>query len=373
MSILGLEKIVSVIECFSICGEIKDIEPFGSGHINDTYKLTMHEPATTSYLLQKINGHIFQDVDGLMRNILLVTQHLKGQLQGQVEDVNKYSLTVIPCKNGTLYHQDAAGDFWRIFILLEDTVCYDRVGSAAQAYSAGQAFGRFQKQLSSLEADKLLEVLPNFHNIAFRMANLRAAMAVNADNRLLDVEDLLFAIFEREKAMSKINDMASSGLLPLRVIHNDTKFNNVLLDLTGQVQCVVDLDTVMPGYVAYDFGDAIRSIINMGAEDEVDLSKVQLEVSFFKAYTEGYLLEARDFLTKMELESLWEGVLLLPYLQTVRFLTDYLNGDVYYKVHYPNHNLVRTRAQFTLLLQLEKRAELLQEILRSTYANSLYL
>lgn len=358
-------KLKDVVSQFEINGEIERIEKFGSGHINDTFSVQIVD-SDTAYLLQMINHHIFPDIDGLMRNIQLVTDHLKFVLSEVVNEVEKHTLTIIPCKDGKTYHQDAGGNYWRIFLLLDDVKSYDIVETYQQAYSGGRAFGQFQKQLSNLDARKIVEVIPNFHNIDFRLLNLKTAIAHNSANRVEEVQDLLAYIWSREERMRTILRMSEQGELPLRITHNDTKFNNVLLDKNDEVQCVIDLDTVMPGYVAYDFGDAIRTIINSAAEDEKDLSKVVLNIPLYQAYTEGYLFEARDFLTEKEIESLFYGVLLLPYMQAVRFLTDYLEGDKYYKIHYIDHNLVRTRAQIKLVQELEAHEEELKGILRNS-------
>lgn len=364
MSLLQEELIEGIAKQFDIEGDVVSVERFGSGHINDTFKVEVKSQHNTSYLLQRINHHIFKDVDGLMNNISLVTNHLKSTLDGIVDDVDKYTLTIVPTKEQQLYFRSADGDFWRIFILLEGTKSYDILETPKQAYSGGQAFGRFQKQLATLDANKLVEILPNFHNIDFRMNNLRAAIAANTAGRVAEVGEILDYIFVREKKMRRVLKLAENRQLPLRITHNDTKFNNVLLDQNDNVQCVIDLDTVMPGYVAYDFGDAIRTIINSAAEDEPDVSNIKLNIPLFEAYAEGYISEAKDFLTDSEIESLMYGVLLLPYMQAVRFLTDYLEGDSYYKIQYENHNLVRTNAQLKLVDELEKHEGLLTDILR---------
>ena len=370
MSLVNTEEAIKVIaDQFDIDGKILDIRRFGSGHINDTFKLTVDSPRKISYLLQKVNHYIFKDIDGLMNNIYLVTNHLKEVLKETVGDVDKHTLTIVPTRGGHLYYITTEGEYWRVFILLEDTKSNDIVETTKQAYSGGQAFGKFQKQLATLDATKLVEILPNFHNIDFRLGNLRKAIADNKAGRVQEVEDILTYIFEREDKMRRIIELANNGQLPLRITHNDTKFNNVLLDQEDNVQCVIDLDTVMPGYVAYDFGDAIRTIINSAAEDEQDLSKVVLNIPLFQAYTEGYLSEAKDFLTDTEIDSLMYGALLLPYMQAVRFLTDYLEGDTYYKIHYPDHNLVRTKAQLKLVEELESHEEELTGILNKSLVN----
>lgn len=364
MSIYDFNKIIGIAEQFDLNSVITDAERFGSGHINDTFKLATGNSGEKSYLLQRVNHDIFKDIPSLMNNIHLVTTHLKNQFRANgISDIDKHTLTIISTKNNKLYYQDEEGSYWRLFILLADTKSYDIVETAKQAYSGGLAFGQFQKQLSDLDATQLVEILPNFHNIDFRIQNLKEAISTNKANRVENVQDLLHYIFERESKMRRILDLADNGELPLRITHNDTKFNNVLLDQNDNVQCVIDLDTVMPGYIAYDFGDAIRTIINSAAEDEKNLEKIVLNIPLFKAYAEGYLSEAKEFLTDKEIESLMYGVLLLPYMQAVRFLTDYIDGDTYYKVYYPDHNLIRAKAQFKLVDELEKHEEELKNIL----------
>ncbi|MFD2969079.1 phosphotransferase enzyme family protein [Sphingobacterium bambusae] len=360
--------IIDSVSHFDIDGDVISVERFGSGHINDTFCVKTDGLQGKSYLLQRINNHIFSDVEGLMSNTKIVLDHLKAKLAHLGDEaVEKGTLTLIPTKSGSLYFKDSENGYWRMFILLEGTKSYDIVETEAQAYSGGRAFGEFQKQLADLDARDLIEVLPNFHNIDFRMGNLREAMDADAAGRLQEVAAQLDFIFLREDGMRSILKRAAAGELPLRITHNDTKFNNVLLDQEDQVQCVIDLDTVMPGYVAYDFGDAIRTIINSAAEDEADTAKILLNIPLFKAYTAGYIREAKDFLNEAEIESLLEGVFLLPFMQAVRFLTDYLNGDTYYKIQYPGHNLVRTQAQLKLVAELEAHTPLLKRILLDSF------
>ncbi|PRD55825.1 phosphotransferase enzyme family protein [Sphingobacterium gobiense] len=357
-------NVLSAVSHFDIEGNIIHVERFGSGHINDTYRV---KTDSKSYLFQRINTQIFADVLGLMENTRIVLAHLKQKLShlGK-EEVEKSTLTLIPTYEGKLHYQDENDSFWRMFILLEGTKSYDIVETEVQAYSGGQAFGEFQKQLSDLEPGKLVEILPNFHNIDFRMSNLRTAIKDNAAGRVNEVQDIIDYIMEREERMRIVLLMGQKGDLPLRITHNDTKFNNVLLDEHDRVQCVIDLDTVMPGYVAYDFGDAIRTIINSAAEDEPDTEKIVLNISLFRAYTQGYMSKACDFLTEKEMTSLLHGVFLLPFMQAVRFLTDYLNGDTYYKVHYCAHNLVRTKAQLKLVREMELHQKKIASILKES-------
>lgn len=358
------ETILRSANAFAMEGNAVDASPFGSGHINDTYRITTDSGSGTTYLLQKINHHVFKDVAALTNNIVTVCKHLKNKYAhlGE-EEVLRRTMTPIPTKDGKYFYKDASGNYWRTFILITNTRSYDIVETPEQAYSGGLAFGQFQKLLADLDAQTLAEVLPNFHNIDFRLANLRNSIERDSAERTHEAEGLLAYIFEREHKMRRILVMGQRGELPLRITHNDTKFNNVLLDENDQVQCVIDLDTVMPGYVAYDFGDAIRTIINTAAEDETDLSKVKLNLPLYEAYTDGYLTEACEFLTDKELDSLVYGVHLLPYMQAVRFLTDYLEGDHYYKIRYPSHNLVRARSQLKLVSELEKHHDILSELI----------
>ena len=349
---------------FKLKGNVISSSPFGSGHINDTYKITTDSVDNNLYLLQRINHNIFQDVDGLMNNIETVCNHLKQKLAhlGEVE-VEKRTMTIIKTLDGENYYKDSNGEYWRIFVLIPNTTSYDILETTEQAFSGGMAFGEFQKQLSDLDPNQIVEILPNFHNIEFRLNNLRDAIANDAASRVSEVEDLLAYIFEREEKMRTILELGRSGKLPLRITHNDTKFNNVLLDKDNNVQCVIDLDTVMPGFVAYDFGDAIRTIINSAAEDEQDIAKIVLNLPLFQSFTAGYLSQAREFLSASEIDSLIYAVHLLPYMQAVRFLTDYIAGDTYYKIAYPEHNLVRTKAQLKLVHELEINQDKLEQIL----------
>ncbi|MDR2272857.1 MAG: aminoglycoside phosphotransferase family protein [Sphingobacterium sp.] len=349
---------------FTLEGDIISVQPFGSGHINDTYRVITSINNGISHLLQRINHHVFPNVEGLMHNIEIVTKHLSKKVKiAEGKRVSDHVLTIIPTLEGKLYTTDSQGNYWRMFILIEDTKSYDIVETEVQAAEGGRAFGLFQKQLSDLDASLIVEVLPNFHNIEFRLDNLRKAIAKDVCKRVDLVKDKLEFIFSREDRMKTILDLGNKGALPLRITHNDTKFNNVLLDVHDKMQCVIDLDTVMPGYVAYDFGDAIRTIINPVAEDEKDISKIVLNLGLYKAYAEGYLEEANEFLTTQEKETLVDGAFLLPFMQGVRFLTDYIEGDHYYKTKYDEHNLVRTNTQLKLVEEMEKNEEFMRKVI----------
>jgi Ser/Thr protein kinase RdoA (MazF antagonist) len=269
-------------------------------------------------------------------------------------------------KSGKYFVRNNQRDYWRMFNYLVETKSYDRVTSPLQAFEGGKAFGEFQYMLSDFDPSRIKEPISHFHDIENRLYKLRTSIKEDPFNRVNEVSDELEAIEVRCLSMNSISKKGRSGILPLRVVHGDTKFNNILLDSDDKAQCVIDLDTVMPGYVAYDFGDAIRTIINTASEDENDLDKIQTNLEFYRAFTEGYLKETMRFLTPAELESLPEGVLLFPYMQSVRFLTDYIMGDSYYKIDFEKHNLQRTRAQLQLLYRMENQFETLRSIVKQT-------
>ncbi|MGV3762854.1 phosphotransferase enzyme family protein [Parapedobacter sp.] len=350
------EQLASLANEFDIEGRVVDVSAFGSGHINDTFRVVTDKAGAKQYLLQRVNHHVFKNVAAVMDNIQQVTGHLKKRYADEFKGSNHLDrrvLTLIPTTGDEPYFRDRQRNFWRMFILLDGTRSYDIVETPQQAQEGGRAFGQFQRMLVDLDVELIHEVLPDFHHIGNRLAQLSRAVAADTAGRVGQVQEELAFIDRRAKRMHAILDLAAQGRLPIRITHNDTKFNNVLLDADDCAQCVIDLDTVMPGYVAYDFGDAIRTIINRAAEDEADLDKVRLNIPLFEAYTEGYFEEAHHFLTADETASLMEGVLLFPYMQAVRFLTDFLEGDHYYKVHHADHNLQRTRAQLKLVSELE--------------------
>jgi len=364
--------ILSIANQFNIKGNPIDAKEFGSGHINDTYRIFTEKFDDPDYLLQRINHHVFKNIDALMNNIQIVTAHLKSKLEELgSKQIEEQVLTLVPTKDNQLYFVDESGNYWRIFILIENTKSYDILETESQAKEGGRAFGKFQSYLADLDSSKIEYTIPDFCNIEFRMANFHKALENDVVLRKAEVAEEISYILQRENKMNTILKMGEKGELPLRITHNDTKFNNVLLDENDKAQCVIDLDTVMPGYIAYDFGDAIRTIINKAAEDEDDLSKITLNIPLFKAYTEGYLETAKQFLTSKEIESLLEGALLFPYMQAVRFLTDYLEGDTYYKIRHEGHNLQRTKAQLKLAFEVESHQEELKSIIQQAAAKYL--
>ena len=344
-------------KAFGLTEEGIELIPFGSGHINDTFKLSTSEPDEGPFLLQRINHYVFPKVDQLMENMVAVTAHLRTRIEETAGgNADKEVLTVLHTTGGLPYFIDELGNYWRMFKLLEGTRSYDVVTTIHQAHEGGKAFGKFQRLLTDFDASKLNVVLPKFHDIYFRLQQLEDAIKADSVGRAEEVKSECAQIDAFTDRAGTLQRMIYKGELPMRVTHNDTKFNNVLLDEQDRAQCVIDLDTVMPGYVAFDFGDAIRTAANTAEEDEVNTEKIGVNLPIFEAFTNGYFEEAGSFLTEEEINSLIEGVLLLPYMQAVRFLTDYINGDVYYKIHHSAHNLQRAKAQLAYFEAL-KNAE----------------
>lgn len=348
------EQLMAILKQFTIDEDMVSAVPFGNGHINDTLKVT-NSKGEIKYILQRINHHIFTNVDMLQNNIFTVTSHTREKLVARGEqDVDRKVLTFIPAKDGKLYHFD--GDsYWRVCLFIPRSKSFEEV-TPQLSYEAGKAFGDFQTMLSDLPADALGETIPNFHNMEFRLKQFRDAVEANAAGRLEEVKDLVAEIEKRAKDMCIQEELYREGKLKKRTNHCDTKVNNIMFDEEGKVLCVIDLDTVMPGFVLSDIGDFIRTGANTGAEDDENLDNVEVNLEIFEAYTRGYMETAKAFLTPQEIKLLPYGGRLLTYMQTVRFLTDYINGDTYYKIHSPKHNLIRTKAQFKLLLSLEAHA-----------------
>ena len=349
------DNLSQIISAFRLENAVGEPKPLKVGLINDSYILPSAHEGGKKYFLQRINHHIFTNVEGLQRNIQIVTDHIRHKLEtAGVTDINNRVLRLIETTDGALYHKTPAGNYWRVYEFVEGR-SLERV-TPESANLAGVAFGQFQNQLSDLPHSSLCESIPNFHNIEYRLQQLREAVEANAANRLSHCKDLLASIMHRADDMCLSERLFREGKLTKRINHCDTKVNNILFDENNHPLCIVDLDTVMPGFVFSDFGDFMRTAANTGAEDDKDLSNIHVDMEVFKAYTQGYLSQA-DFLTDIERSLLPYGCRLLSYMQTVRFFTDWLNGDTYYKIQYPEHNLVRTRAQLRLLEEQEHAAK----------------
>lgn len=345
-----------LIQKFILDGAAVSCERYGCGHINETYLVVTD--TGSRYILQKINHNIFKDVKGLMGNISAVTKYLRG-----IVSEPRGVLTLIPTVDGADY-LEYEGGYWRAYAFVEDSLCLQAPETPEDFYQSAVAFGNFQQQLKDFPAETLCEVIPNFHNTADRYRLFRDALAADAHGRAKEVQaEIDFALAREEEAGTLVN-MLAAGELPLRVTHNDTKLNNVMLDAaTRKPLCVIDLDTVMPGLSLYDFGDSIRFGAATAAEDEKDLSKVEMDLSLYETYTKGFL-SACPGLTQTERDMLPMGAKLMTLECGVRFLTDYLNGDVYFKTHYAGQNLDRCRTQFKLVADMESKWDDMKRIVK---------
>lgn len=344
-----------------------DIEPvpYGNGHINDTYLLK----STPSYILQKLNKHVFPDPVSVMENVKAVTEHLRSKIIEAGGDPNRGTLTVINTDEGLPYYCDGNGDYYRVYIYIDKALTYETVENPMQLYNAAKMFGNFQNMLADFPAEKLHEVIVNFHNTKSRFEDFKKAVKEDRSGRGNTVSEEIKFVLDREADASVIVDDIAAGRIPLRVTHNDTKLNNVLLDeKTGEGVCVIDLDTVMPGSLLYDFGDALRFGGSSGAEDEKDLSKIWFDEEKFEYFARGFI-ETLPSITPRELELLPFSVKLMTLECGLRFLGDYLNGDIYFKTHYPEHNLVRARTQFKLVRDIEDKYDDLMAIVKNICEN----
>jgi hypothetical protein len=353
------QDVGGVVRHFQIAGEFLGAAPHGNGHINGTYCVTFKQNGgCVRYLLQQINLSIFKDPAALMENIQRVTAHLGSKYAGR-PDRSRRGLTLVPSRDGAAYHRDAAGNVWRCYVFIERARTFDVVASPAQAFKAAQAFGQFQTLLADLPAPRLHDTIPDFHHTPKRFAALETALAADTVNRAKFAQpEIEFAL--RHKTICPVLLAAN---LPERVTHNDTKLNNVLLDdATGEGICVVDLDTVMPGLAPYDFGDLVRSAANPAKEDERDLSKVEMRFPLFEALARGYLSAAGEFLTPAERKLMAFSSKLITFELGLRFLTDFLSGDVYFKVRRDGQNLDRCRAQFKLMESIAQQEEAMNRL-----------
>ena len=359
------DKLKEVVFQFVDKNDATEVKPLGAGHINDSYKVNSGD---NEYVLQRVNHNIFKDVPELQNNIQRVTTHIREKLEERkVSDIDRKVLNFISTHDNELYYKDEDGNYWRLMDFIKDSKSYDTINPEL-AYRAGLAFGDFQKMLADLPGKPLFETIPNFHNMEFRLEEFRDAVENDKAGRLSKVSSLVKDIESRAEEMTKPERMNREGILPKRTNHCDTKVNNILFDSDDQVLCVVDLDTVMPGYVLSDFGDFMRTGANTGEEDDTNLDNVSIDLDIFAGYTKGYLENAASFLSKIEIENLAFGAKLLTYMQTVRFLTDYLNGDTYYKTKHKEHNLERTLAQFKLLTSMEENFGKMQQIVSDAAA-----
>ncbi|MCL2407221.1 MAG: aminoglycoside phosphotransferase family protein [Defluviitaleaceae bacterium] len=350
-----------IADNFDLDGYVTYFDRYGNGHINTTYLAKTDKGR--DYIFQKINKNIFKDVVALMRNISSVTRFQR--------ESGDNALMLVKCVDGADFYVDGSGEYWRVYDFVVDSVCLDSARTPVDLYESGVAFGRFQKALGGFDASQLFETIPRFHDTPNRYEHLLEAITADKKGRLANVRsEVDFAMARREYA-GTLMGLLESGELPLRVTHNDTKLNNVLLHKdTGKPLCVIDLDTVMPGLAANDFGDAIRFGANTAAEDEVDLSKVAFSLEMFEAFTRGFV--ENGGLTEKELLYLRDGAKMMTLECGVRFLTDYLNGDTYFKIHRPSHNLDRCRTQFKLVSEMEDNWDRMQEVINKFKLGDFY-
>lgn len=358
-----MENLKEIVLKFNVENEINEVKPLGEGLINDTFKVYVNDCETPKYVLQRINNAIFQDVDLLQDNIEKVTNHIRKKLIEKNEtDLDRKVLNFIKTKDDKRFYFDGE-KYWRLMVFISDSYTYQAV-TPEYSYTAGLAFGEFQSMLSDIE-ETLGETIPSFHNIELRLSQLREAVENDVVGRVNEVRYYLDEIEKRAEVMCRGEQLYREGKLPKRICHCDTKVNNMLFDKDGNVLCVIDLDTVMPSFIFSDFGDFLRSAANTGAEDDKDLNNIDFNMEIFEAFTKGYLEGTKSFLLPIEKENLPYAAKLFPYMQTVRFLADYINGDTYYKIQYPEHNLVRTKAQWRLFECAERKENLMLDFINS--------
>lgn len=353
-----------IFEQFQICGEYLGAEICKVGHINSTYVTTFDQAGVrVRYVHQRINQSVFRDPVAVMSNIARVLRHLRYKLaQANATEMTRRCMTLVPARNGENYCRDEQGDYWRTFLCVEDVRSYDAVQAPQQAFEAARAFGHFQSLLVDLPGERLHETIPDFHNSRKRFAALVAAIEKDPFKRAASVRKEIAFALQHEAMVDVILTAMARQEIPERITHNDTKFNNVLLDVrTGEALCVVDLDTVMPGCVLYDFGDMVRTTTSPTAEDERDLSKIGLQMPLFEKLAEGYLSATHAFLTPAEKSLIAFSGRVITFTIGLRFLTDHLLGDTYFRIHRPNHNLDRCRTQFKLVESIIQQEEAMQK------------
>lgn len=353
------------IYAFGFGNRCSYVKPFGAGHINETYAVYMpgQEGDELSYVLQRVNSNVFKDPAGVMDNIFGVTEYLRNVIRREGGDPDRETLSYIKTKSGCNYFEDSEGEPWRCYNFIPDSVCYQLVEEPEQFYQSGSSFGHFLKQLCDYPASKLNETIPDFHNTVKRFGAFQVALKRDLKNRAASCQPEIDFALAREKDCGVLVEQQDAGILPLRVTHNDTKLNNILFDeKTGKGLCIIDLDTIMPGLAANDFGDSIRFGAATAEEDEPNLDLMHFDISLYELYVKGYLEETKDVLTEAEIKSLPWGARLMTLECGIRFLTDYLQGDTYFKTDYPEHNLVRARTQFRLVDEMEQQFDRMQEL-----------
>lgn len=355
------ENLLTVVSKFKLEGKIETIRPLGEGFINDTFLVKTLDKNDPDYLLQRKNKNIFKDVPGMMNNIRKVTSHLKAKIEIAGGDPTREAMTIIEIENGEPYFKDEDGNYWTVCLFIKNNITYESANKPELAYAGGKGIGKFQAMLADMK-EPLVDILPGFHNIRFRFEQWDEVLNRNPKDRKKDLSKEINWVEERREEMLEFWALVETGIIPTRVTHNDTKINNILFDQDGKDLCVIDLDTVLNSTVLNDFGDAIRSYTNTGLEDDENLDNVSMNIEMFKAYTKGYLEETISFLSPSELEYLAFSAKYITFEQVLRFLMDYINGDEYYKIKSPQHNLIRTHAQYKLLSSIEEQYEEMKQV-----------
>ena len=356
-------KIENIVAAFEVEGNVVDYVPFGNGHINETKLVTMDNGV--QFVLQRINKNVFKRPDLLMENYVGVTKFIRKKIEAAGGDPLREVLNAIPTKDGKPFTIDEEGQYWRLLVYVTESMSYDKVERPEQFYDSAVSFGDFQYMLRDYPAETLHETIVNFHNTPDRFRQLTEAIANDAKGRLAEVAAEVEFARAREEFAGTLERAHAEGKLPLRVTHNDTKLNNILFDSnTGKALCVVDLDTIMPGYSVNDFGDSIRFGATTALEDETDLSKVNFDISLYELYVKGFIEGAKGGLTEGELEMLPIGAIMMTFECGMRFLADYLNGDTYFRIHRPSHNLDRCRNQFKLVADMEAHLDEMKAIVK---------
>ena len=350
---------------FQIEGIVTEVKPLGEGFINDTF-IIKTGAGTPNYILQRKNKKIFSPIPAMMENIQKVCLHIKEKVVAAGGDPMREAMTVTPAKDGKLYFLDNEDEYWAACQFIDDTIAYEAAETPELAYAGGKGIGKFQSLVSDLK-HPLTDILPGFHNIRFRYKQWDEIIAKDPVGRKAEIAEEISWVENRRKEMLDFWKLVEDGIIPTRVTHNDTKVNNILFDKKGDVLCVIDLDTVLNSTVLNDFGDAMRTYTNTGLEDDTNLDNVSMDIEIFKAFTKGYIEETKSFLTEKEVEYLAFSAKYITYEQVLRFLMDYIDGDNYYKTKSPDHNLVRTKAQYKLLTSMEEQFDVMNSVVKELY------
>ncbi len=346
-----------IVDKFKIEGNFKSCCSFGDGLINNTYLI---ETNKTKYVLQKINGDVFEDIPTLTANKVIIAKHIQNKL-------NARTLEFVPTRGGLYYFEDENGEYWNMSKFIENTLTFSRVSSPQLAFEAGKAIANFQHYLIDLDSDGIADTIPDFHNASKRIEDFEYSIKQDAFDRKRNVGDLIIFAKKHKDLIIDIDEKIKNNIIPKRIVHNDTKISNILFDKNSRAICMIDFDTCMRGSILHDFGDALRSGTNTGTEDNPE--NVSMSLALFEGYAEGYLSIAKRFLCKLELENLAYSGILITYEQFIRFLSDYLNGDSYYKIKHPTHNLERSKSQAKLLKSMLSQMQETKEIIRKYSTN----